>query len=111
MFNHDFKSFKNLKFPLGPQICNYWISNKMKGGENMTEMMFVKSVGQNLKFAVKEYGISLTELSAKTHIDKSTLSKYLQGKRIPTLINIVNLAYALECGLEELVDADDYVEI
>lgn len=75
----------------------------------MTETGLAKGIGSNIKSALDEYGISQTELSELTGISKSTISKYVYGDIIPTLKNLINIAYALECDLTELVDADEKI--
>lgn len=73
----------------------------------MTEERLAREIGNNLKSVMYEYGVTQKELSELTGISRSTISKYIYGDMVPTLKNILNIAYALECDITELVDADE----
>ncbi len=76
----------------------------------MTENQLAREIGDNLKSIMDEYGISQKELSELTGISRPMISKYISGDFIPTLKNIINIAYILECDLTELVDADEMID-
>ena len=58
------------------------------------------------KLATLMYGRGYNQksLSNATSISKSTISKYLKAEQMPTAKSIVNLSYALNCGVNELID-------
>lgn len=64
-------------------------------------------VGPRLKRLRTRRGITLTALSAKTGISKSTLSRLESGQRKPSLELLLPLAEAHQMPLEELVGAPD----
>lgn len=49
------------------------------------------------------YGVSQEELSAKTGISRVTLSKYQNGKALPSGANISRIAEVLHCSVNELM--------
>lgn len=76
----------------------------------MSEMEWLEIFSGNLRDLMKETGSTQEELSEKTGIDQSTISRYLNKKRMPTVRAIVNLTYALNCNISDLIDFGDYIE-
>ena len=65
---------------------------------------FMKDFGENLKRALDEFGMTLSELSAYTGISIPTLSNYANGLQMPSLKAYINIMHALNLEPEELVD-------
>jgi len=64
-------------------------------------------VGPRLKRIRTERGVTLTELSEKTGISKSTLSRLENGQRRPSLELLLPLAQAHRVPLDDLVGAPE----
>lgn len=69
----------------------------------MTERNFIKEIGDNLNSVLIECGVSQRELSEDTGISESTISRYICGERMPSIKNLVNICYALDCDINEIV--------
>lgn len=76
----------------------------------MSELEWIETFAGNLTEIIKESGYSQREVADMTGIMQSTISKYMNGKMIPSVKNIVNLAYALNCDIRELCDFGDFIE-
>lgn len=72
----------------------------------MTELELMRDFGENLKSLLDEWGMSQQELADEIDVGKSTISKYINGTCMPSLVNVINIAYVLECDIEELIDID-----
>ena len=66
--------------------------------------------GDNLAELLEWANTSQKELAEDTGLSESTISRYVRGETMPTLKNIVNIAYALDCDIDELITVIDYVE-
>lgn len=76
----------------------------------MTKKEFMRELGQNLKSVMEEYNMTQRELAKETNISKQTISAYVCGERMPSLDNLANIAYVLNCDLDELVIIDEMIE-
>lgn len=76
----------------------------------MSELEWIETFAGNLTEIIKESGYSQREVADITGIMQSTISKYMNGKMMPSVKNIVNLAYALNCDVRELCDFGDFIE-
>ena len=76
----------------------------------MSELEWIETFAGNLTEIIKESGYSQREIADMTGIMQSTISKYMNGKMMPSVKNIVNLAYALNCDIRELCDFGDFIE-
>lgn len=65
-------------------------------------MADVISVGKNIKNARKEKGLTQREVSIRTEISITQLSSYENGKQMPGLPTLANLATALGTSLDQL---------
>lgn len=64
-------------------------------------------VGPRLRRVRAEHGVTLTDLSERTGISKSTLSRLENGQRRPSLELLLPLAQAFRVPLDELVGAPE----
>ena len=76
----------------------------------MSELEWIETFAGNLTEIIKESGYSQREIADMTGIMQSTISKYMNGKMMPSVKNIVNLAYALNCDVRELCDFGDFID-
>lgn len=75
----------------------------------ISEMVFLKEFGENLKSVLEEYGMSQGELAKELGISRSSVNMYISGKRMPSIKTLVNIAHVLDCELTDLTDADYFV--
>lgn len=76
----------------------------------MTEVEFIDIFKGNLKSLMDEVGYSQQELAQESKIDQSTISKYLNGTRMPSVRALNNIAIALNCTVDELIgNSMDYI--
>lgn len=70
----------------------------------MDECKLLRDFGRNLEDLLNEENMSQRELSELTGINNSTISRYIAGVMMPSLVNIVKIMRVLECEFEDLVD-------
>lgn len=70
----------------------------------MTEAEWLDIFSDNLIDMLNEQGYSQEELAYETNLSQSTISKYINKKQMPSLKAIINIAYALDCNIDELID-------
>lgn len=75
----------------------------------MTEQEWREQFAENLKERLEEYGYSQRDLADIVGISESAISRYLYGQQVPKATVILNIAYALDCSVDELIDFDDRV--
>ncbi|RXZ51923.1 helix-turn-helix domain-containing protein [Agromyces binzhouensis] len=68
------------------------------------------AVGPRLKRLRSKLGVTLSELSERTGVSKSTLSRLETGQRKPSLELLLPLAQAYRVPLDELVGAPDVAD-
>ena len=68
-----------------------------------------RELGQKIKSARKQKGLSQEQLADLVGYKVGTISKYEQGYRIPDIGMIRKIAAALECNLAELAGTTDEV--
>ena len=66
--------------------------------------------GANLDYLLKQYPMTRQELADATGLDRSTISNYILGKRMPTVDAILAIAYAIDCTTDELIDLDGPID-
>ena len=70
----------------------------------MDERKLLRDFGRNLKSLLDDSFMTQKELSQETGITESTISRYIDGKYMPSLKNVVSIMLALDCEFNELVD-------
>lgn len=75
----------------------------------MTEQRFIQEFGYNLQRELDDYGMTQKELADAIRVSKSTINLYINGNTMPTLKNVINIAYALDCDIEDLIDVGEMV--
>lgn len=75
----------------------------------MSELQLARHFASNLKEMLDYNNTSQKELSEDTGISEATISYYMRGERIPSLKNVLNIAYALECKFSELISIDEFI--
>ena len=75
----------------------------------MRESEFIRIFSDNLRYSMQYANVTQRELADDMGIDESTISRYLRGQIMPTIKNVVNMAYILDCDISELVPCDELV--
>lgn len=76
----------------------------------MSELEWIDIFGNNLKEMINEANMTETELACEIGVDKSTINNYIHMKRMPTIKNIINISYALDCDIKDLIDFGEPIE-
>ena len=75
----------------------------------MTEQAWLNIFGDNLRDILKEYGYSQKDFTDATNIPESTISMYINKKRMPTIKNLINMSLELGIDMDEFTVFDDRV--
>lgn len=70
---------------------------------NEGDRKFCEKIGENLRRIMKEKNITQEELSYRTGIAQPSISRYLNGKTMPTVRPIHKITRAIECTVDELI--------
>ena len=73
----------------------------------MTEVEWLDIFGDNLKSMLEHANMTQMELAEYSGLSKAAISRYINKERIPSLRAIINISYALECDVGELIDFND----
>lgn len=80
------------------------------GSDNLTENEWMIMFSRNVSQIMYEQRITQSELARETGLGDYTISRYLNRHRMPSIKNILKIAYALRCDVEDLVDFGDIIE-
>ena len=61
------------------------------------------TLGENIRKKRLEYDIEQQELAKRIGVSKMTISHYESGMRVPSVANLVSIADALHCSVDELL--------
>lgn len=75
----------------------------------MTEEEWLDIFAHNLVDMLKDARMTQRELADETGLSEGTISSYVNKRRIPTIRAIVNIGYALDCDLNDLIDFGDRI--
>lgn len=64
----------------------------------------------NIKSKRLEKKMTQQELAVKSDIHPQRISEYERGLYIPSIDKIIQIAYALDCKIDDLVSYSDYVK-
>ena len=73
----------------------------------MRQEEWKKVFAANLIDILKEKGMTQRELAMDSGLSTATISEYFNGIRMPGLAAAINMAYALDMDVGELVDFDE----
>ena len=76
----------------------------------ISETQWIRMIKEELEYYMKVRGISQQELADKARLDKSSISRYLNGERLMSLKAAVNISQALGIEVSDLVDFDRMIE-
>lgn len=75
----------------------------------MTEIQWIDIFADNLREIIAESGYSQMEVAEMTGIPQPVLSRYVNKRVVPSVVNIIKLSYALNCDIRDLIDFGDIV--
>lgn len=78
--------------------------NREETEELLPEEEWLERFGRRLCYKMKKARISQGELSEMTGISKVSISKYMNGRAMPSAYNIKKIARCLGCYYRELTD-------
>lgn len=77
----------------------------------MRQEEWKKVFAANLIDILKEKGMTQRELAMDSGLSTATISEYINGIRMPGLAAAINMAYALDMDVGELVDFDEPIDL
>lgn len=76
----------------------------------MSELEWLDIFGDNLAEMLEYANMSQRDLADEAGLSESTISNYINKRKIPSLRAIINIAYALDCDLTDLIDFGDKID-
>lgn len=76
----------------------------------MTELEWINIFGDNLSDMLNDAKMTQQELADETGLSKAAISSYVHKRKAPGLKAIINIAYALDCSVDELMDFEEMIE-
>lgn len=76
----------------------------------MTQSEWKHIFGDNLLSILQEKGMTQLQLSRDSGVSTAMISEYINKRSIPGLVAIINIAYALDMRIDDLVDFDEPID-
>lgn len=76
----------------------------------MTLKEWTDAFGNNLSELLEERGMTQHDLVVDSGISAGSINAYIRKQSLPGIKAIVNIAYALDVSVDELVDFGDRIE-
>lgn len=76
----------------------------------MTQDEWMGLFSDNLASLMHERNMTQKDLAEETGLSKGAVNKYVNGTRMPGAKAILNISYALDCDLMDLIDFDEPIE-
>lgn len=70
----------------------------------MSELEWMDIFADNLVDILKYANMTQRELADVSGLAESTISQYISKKRLPSIPSIINISYALDIDINELID-------
>lgn len=83
---------------------NYFLKEIDTEEPSMTELEWMEMFGDNLVYMLDKHCLSQKELAEKTGISETSISNYINKRKIPGMKAIINIAYGLDCSVSELIE-------
>lgn len=71
-------------------------------------MVTLNKIRAKLQEAIKQSGLSQTEIANKIGVGQQTVSEYLHGKSMPALDTFANLCAVLDLDANEILCVSEY---
>ena len=76
----------------------------------MSEAEWLRQFGQILSEYLADYNLTQAQLAEMSGLSEPTISSYINCRRIPGVKAIINIAYALNVNIDELIDYGQMIE-
>lgn len=76
----------------------------------MTELEWIDIFGDNLRDMLDDANMTQRELADETGLAESSISRYIHKEMAPSFKAIINIAYALDCSIDDLIDFGDKIK-
>ena len=76
----------------------------------MTQTEWKRIFANNLVDLLNDRGMTQRQLAIDSGVSAAMISEYINGIRMPGLAAVINLAYALDVDVGELVDFDERID-
>lgn len=76
----------------------------------MSETEWLDIFGDNLRDVMESTRITQRELAERTGLSEGTISRYIHKQTIPGVKAIINIAYVLDCSMDDLIDFGNMIE-
>lgn len=76
----------------------------------ITESQWIELFREEVKYQMKQKNMSQRELADRSRLAESTVCDVIYGRRIPNTRTVVNVAYALEMDVGQLIDFGHLIE-
>ncbi len=76
----------------------------------MTESQWLDTFGDNLLNMLYDARLTQKDLAEMSGLSESSISAYIRKQKAPGFKAIINIAYALDCDVSELMDFGSTIE-
>lgn len=76
----------------------------------MTQSEWKHVFGNNLSDILEEKGMSQAQLARDSGVSMGMISDYINKRSVPGIFAVINMAYALDMEVSELIDFGDRVK-
>ena len=76
----------------------------------MSEQEWVDIFADNLNSMLDEANMSQRDLADETGLSEAAISYYLHKRKMPGIRAVVNISYALNCDMSDLIDFGDMIK-
>lgn len=75
----------------------------------MTQKEWQKKFSEKLTTILRDRGMKQSRLAEQSGLSDSRISDYIKMRSVPTIFAVMNMAYALDVNISDLVDFDERV--
>lgn len=76
----------------------------------LSEIQWLGMFGDNLRYLLDDYHMTQKDLAEMTGLSEGTISKYINKTQMPTVRAIINISYALDESIDDLIDFGERIE-
>lgn len=71
-------------------------------------MITLENIQKNLASAIRQSGLSQTELGRRLGVSQQTISHYLKGDKLPALDTFANLCAIIDVNPQDILSEKDF---
>lgn len=76
----------------------------------MTEQEWLDIFGDNLVSLMRDRGVTQNELAVESGVSQASISAYINGRKMPGVRALINLADALRVDMNEFMEFGDIID-